>query len=110
MLCIMVDGRRGGYVRVAPGQRCELCGGDNSFRAAGTKWCYNCAKILNRRAGRARTAYQKRLVARDTVKDVFDCCITGIEYGDMFCRHCGQRLQGRGGYTYDTTTYEEGER
>ena len=89
---------KGKYLRLTPGQKCQRCGGDNSFRQAGTKWCYACSKEIERRRARARRAHHKVLVLRDTEGHMNQCCRDYYMDGCTFCGKCGQRLRGRGGF------------
>ena len=83
------------YVRRAPGQKCQKCGADISYRAAGTKWCFDCAKKVEREQARMRKAYIKKLEARDVVATTPNCnyCATYYKAGFTFCPNCGQRLR-----------------
>ena len=49
------------------------------------------------------------LSARDKAGIVHECCRHQYTYGATFCSVCGQRLEGRGGYTVKEE-YEEGAR
>ena len=89
------------YVARTPGQKCQRCGKDNSNRVAGTKWCYECAKIINREAIKRKRAYLLSLEARDkpkiiankgTGKPACGLCNEPIQYAFIFCPMCGQRI------------------
>ena len=104
------------YIRLAPGQLCERCGADNSYRQACTKWCFDCSKEVanERRRRRKRTEYIRQLEDRDKVRnistrirvsDYYVCttCSGIVAKNFYFCSNCGQRLR----YKEDTTNGED---
>lgn len=97
---------KGKYLQLTPGQKCQRCGADNSFRAAGTKWCFACSKEIERIASRARREYHKRLRLRDESGHMNQCCRDYYMDGCTFCGKCGQRLRGQGGYVVNTELNE----
>lgn len=85
------------YIRITPGQKCERCGGDNSYRSRGTKYCHKCAKEVAREKGIKDREYIKLLKARDTIRPngpgtCNDCVVCYIN-NFVFCGMCGQRLR-----------------
>ena len=80
------------YYRCTPGQKCERCGGDNSFRAKGTKHCYKCSHEVSLENAARRKDYIAKLKKRDE-PGINPCCGSHLEVGYKFCPHCGQRLR-----------------
>lgn len=100
------------YVKKSFDHVCARCGKDLSYRSASAKYCFDCAKIINREAQKARDQQHKELIARDTVmkpikeftgvskqtgkSDTYlicpKCRSVSNKY-NRFCRHCGQRLK-----------------
>lgn len=84
------------YTRLDPGHKCERCGGDNSFRAHNTRYCFECAKIVRKEQAIAKRQYYDRLVARDKMPNIMNmaiCCMYAKTQGFKFCNMCGQRLK-----------------
>ena len=97
------------YVRRAPGQKCQRCGADISFRVQGTKWCLDCAKKLAAEKDMKTRQYINKLKIRDTAKkatykteyseeltftvQICPICKTVCTTESIFCSHCGQRLK-----------------
>ena len=83
------------YFRRAPGQMCQRCGGDNSYRSKGTKYCHRCSYEAAQERAADKRAYIKVLTDRDTVGVFNDCCTIFYASNYVFCGKCGQRLRGR---------------
>lgn len=80
------------YYRCTPGQKCERCGGDNSFRVKGTKYCYKCSHEVSIENAKKRRDYLERLKLRDT-PGINPCCVSYLGMNYSFCPQCGKRLR-----------------
>lgn len=93
------------YLIRTPGLTCQHCSKDISDRTKGTKYCFDCQKIVARKNAAKRKEKIKLLEARDTVLPLVPwepgdtylkcqiCGHTDQMKTDMFCYHCGQRLK-----------------
>lgn len=81
-----------GYARTSPGQTCERCGGDNSYRKRGTKYCFKCAHEVSLENAQKRKEYIERLTQRDK-PGINSCCVSFLGKHAIFCSICGQRLK-----------------
>lgn len=80
------------YARTSPGQICERCGGDNSYRKRGTKYCFKCSHEVSLENAQKRRDYIDKLMQRDK-PGINPCCVSLLATQSIFCSICGQRLK-----------------